>query len=169
VAVITFVPTIRPAAEADSDQIWRIFREVVAPGDTYAFDLEISQNDALAYWFARGTNTYVAEEEHRVVGTYILKPNHAGGGVHVANAGFMVAGTSRGKGVGRLMAEHCFKEARRLGFRAMQFNFVVATNEAAIKLWRDLGMKIVGTLPLAFHHPSKGYVDAYVMYRSLVD
>ena len=159
---------IRAATEADHDAIWDIFYAVVAAGDTYAFEPEMSRNDALAYWFRAGTRPYVAENDGRVVGTYILKPNQAGAGSHVANAAFMVAPSARGLQVGRNMGEHCLGEARRLGFRAMQFNFVVSTNTAAIRLWEQLGFKIVGTLPGAFRHPGKGYVDVYVMYRSLL-
>ena len=161
---------IRPAAEGDRDAIWNIFHEVVAGGDTYALDRNISREDALAYWFAPGTHTYVAEQSPiGVAATYVLRPNQSGGGTHVANAGFMVSASARGHGVGRAMAEHCLSEARRLGFRAMQFNYVVSTNTAAIRLWQDLGFEIVGTLPGAFQHPEKGYVDVYVMYRSLLE
>jgi L-amino acid N-acyltransferase YncA len=159
---------IRAAAERDRDAIWTIFREVVAPGDTYAFDSAMSREDALGRWFAANTRTYVAESGGRIVGTYILRPNQSGGGSHVANAAFMVAPDTRGQGIGRAMAEHCLSEALRLGFREMQFNFVVSTNESAIHLWKQLGFKIVGTLPDAFRHPEKGYVDVYVMYRSLL-
>jgi L-amino acid N-acyltransferase YncA len=158
---------IRQAIEADRDAIWNIFHAVVAPGDTYVFDPRISREDALAYWFRTDTHTYVAEEDGRVVGTYILKANQPGLGSHVANAAFMVAPDAQGSGLGRRMAEHCLDEARRLGFRAMQFNFVVSTNEGAIRLWKQLGFKTVGTLPGAFRHPQKGYVDVYVMFRSL--
>jgi ribosomal protein S18 acetylase RimI-like enzyme len=161
---------IRPATEADRDAIWNIFREVVAAGDTYALDPNISRKDALAYWFAPGTHTYVAEEPRiGIVGTYILRPNQSGGGAHVANAGFMVSAGARGRGIGRAMAEHCLSDARRRGFRAMQFSYVISTNTAAIRLWQDLGFEIVGTLASAFCHPAKGYVDVYVMYRSLLD
>ena len=161
---------IRPANEADRDAIWKIFHEVVAAGDTYAIERDMSREDALAYWFAAGTHTYVAEQPaNGVVGSYILRPNQSGGGSHVANAAFMVGESVRGRGIGRAMAEHCLSEARRLGFRAMQFNFVISTNVGAIRLWQDLGFKIVGTLPCAFRHPDKGYMDVYVMYRSLVE
>ena len=159
---------IRAATEADRDAIWNIFHEIVAAGDTYAFDPRMSREDALAYWFRPDTHTYVAEKEGRVVATYILRPNQPGPGSHVANAAFMVASDAQGSGVGRRMAEHCLSEAHRLGFRAMQFNFVVSTNESAIRLWQKLGFEIVGTLPGAFRHPQKGYVDVYVMFRSLV-
>ena len=161
--------TIRPATETDHGAIWKIFCEVVAPGDTYVFDPKISREHALAYWFRADTRTYVAEKDREIVGTYVLRPNQPGGGAHVANAAFMVAVHARGKGVGRAMGEHSLSEARRLGFRAMQFNFVVSTNESALRLWEQLKFKIVGTLPAAFRHPTKGYVDVYVMFRSLTE
>ena len=160
---------IREATAADQDAIWDIFREVVAAGDTYAFDPGMSRHDALGYWFQANTRTYVAKSRGRILGTYILRPNQSGGGSHVANAAFMVAPDARGQGIGREIAEHCLSEARLLGFRAMQFNFVVSTNDSAVRLWQKLGFKIVGTLPSAFHHPEKGYVDVYVMYRSLLE
>jgi L-amino acid N-acyltransferase YncA len=159
---------IRAATEADHDAIWDIFHAILAKGDTYAFEPEMSRQEALAYWVRADTRTYVAENDGRVVGTYILKPNQAAAGSHVANAAFMVASAARGLQVGRKMGEHCLAEARRLGFRAMQFNFVVSTNTAAIHLWHRLGFKITGTLPGAFRHPEKGYVDVYVMFRSLL-
>ena len=159
---------IRSATEADRDAIWNIFHEIVAAGDTYAFDPKISGEEALAYWFRADTHTYVAEKRGRIAGTYILRPNQPGPGSHVANGAFMVASDAQGAGVGRKMGEHCLSEARRIGFRAMQFNFVVSTNASAIHLWQQLGFKIVGTLPGAFRHPERGYVDVYVMYRSLL-
>lgn len=160
---------IRPAAEADRDAIWSIFHEIVAAGDTYAFDPRMSRDEALGYWFGADTHTYVAKNDAQVVGTYILRANQPGSGSHVANAAFMVARDARGLGVGRKMGEHCLTEARRLGFRAMQFNFVVSTNASAIHLWQQLGFKIVETLPGAFRHPRAGYVDVYVMSRSLLE
>ena len=183
---------IRPATKADHDAIWKIFHEIISAGDTYALDPGMSRDDALAYWFRADTHTYVAElhrqsvgeavgfprtatpsptggiKDQVIVGTYILRPNQSGPGSHVANAGFMVARDSESLGVGRRMAEHCLSEARRMGFHAMQFNFVVSTNTRAIGLWKKLGFEIVGTLPRAFRHPEKGYVDVYVMFRSLL-
>ena len=159
---------IRAATEADRDAIWNIFHEIIAAGDTYAFDPKMSREEALAYWFRADTHPYVAEKGDRIAGTYLVRPNQLGPGSHVANAAFMVASDAQGFGVGRRMAEHCLSEARRMGFRAMQFNFVISTNTPAIHLWEQLGFKIVGTLPGAFHHAEKGYVDVYVMYRSLV-
>jgi len=159
---------IRSATDADHDAIWKIFHEIVAAGNTYALDPNMSRQEAMAYWFSADTHTYVAESDGRVVGTYILKPNQLGPGSHVANAGFMVASHTQGSGLGRAMAEHCLAQARRMGFRAMQFNCVISTNTPAIHLWQQLGFKIVGTLPGAFRHPKKGFVDVYVMYRSLI-
>jgi L-amino acid N-acyltransferase YncA len=159
---------IRHATEADRDAIWNIFHAVIVTGDTYAFDPQMSRGEALAGWFRPDTHTYVADQNLQIVGTYILRANQPSLGSHVANAAFMVAPTSRGVGVGRHMGEHCLSEARRFGFRAMQFNFVVSTNTSAIHLWKQLGFKIVGTLPGAFRHPEMGYIDVYVMFRSLL-
>ena len=130
--------SIREATEQDREAVWEIFHAVVAGGDTYVFEPETPREEAFDYWFHRGTRTYVAEGVGRVVGTYILRPNRPGLGSHVSNAAFMVSPSARGLGVGRAMGEHCLKEARRLGYRAMQFNFVVSTNEAAVSLWRRL-------------------------------
>jgi ribosomal protein S18 acetylase RimI-like enzyme len=160
---------IRQATALDSDTIWDIFHAIVARGDTYAIDPRISREEALAYWLHPANLCYVAEHQRNVVGTYILRANQPGPGSHVANAAFMVSLGARGLGVGRKMGEHSLSEARRLGFRAMQFNFVVSTNEPAIRLWQQLGFEIVGTLPGAFRHPDEGLVDAYVMFRSLAE
>ena len=159
---------IRAVTNADHDAIWKIFHEIVSAGDTYALDPKMSREEALAYWFRADTRTYVAEKNGRAVGIYILRPNQLGSGSHVANAAFMVASDAQGCGVGRAMAEHCLNEARRIGFRAMQFNYVISTNTPAIRLWQELEFEIVGTLPGAFRHPEKGYVDVYVMFRSLL-
>ncbi len=121
----------------------------------------------MGYWFGQKRRCYVAVSDERIVGTYILNANQQGLGSHVANAGFMVAPSAQGRGIGRAMGEHCLREAERLGFRAMQFNFVVSTNETALRLWRDLGFRIVGRLPGAFRHVRRGFVDVYVMYRRL--
>jgi len=183
---------IRSATTKDHDAIWKIFHEIISAGDTYSLDPRMSREEALAYWFRADTQTYVAElhrqsvgeavgfpgtatpsptggmKDQVIVGTYILRPSQSGGGSHVANAAFMVASDAQGCGVGRAMAEHCLNEARRIGFRAMQFNYVISTNTPAIRLWQELGFEIVGTLPGAFRHPEKGYVDVYVMFRSLL-
>lgn len=158
---------LRLAATSDTDTVWDIFHSVIASGDTYVFDPQMSREEALAYWFRSDTHTYVAENDGRIIGTYILKPNQPALGSHVANAAFMVSPTARGLGVGRHMGQHCLAEASKLGFRAMQFNFVVSTNDAAVRLWQKLGFRVVGTLPKAFRHAQLGFVDAYVMFREL--
>ena len=161
--------TIREATDRDRDAIWEIFRATVAPGDAFVYHPNTPREEAMAYWFAKGTRTYVAEQNGKIIGSYILRDNRPGLGNHVSNAGFMVDPAARGSGVGRKMGEHALSEARRLGYRAMQFNFVISTNESAVHLWQQLGFRIVGTLPGAFRHARKGLVDAYVMFRSLED
>jgi L-amino acid N-acyltransferase YncA len=166
-AIVDLMTSIRPAIERDHAAIWSIFHGVIAAGDTYALDPGMSREAALAYWFQPGARAYVAERDGRMVGIYHLKPNQAGPGSHVANAAFMVSPEARGNGVGRLMGEHCLAEARTAGFRAIQFNFVVSTNQAAVRLWQQLGFNIVGTLPGAFRHPAHGDVEVYVMFLPL--
>ncbi len=159
--------TIIPASDAHGDAIWGIFREVVASGDTYVFDPQISREDALRYWLSEDHHAFVITDNDRVYGTYILKKNHPGLGSHVANASYMVSSKARGRGLGSLMCGHSLEQARRLGFSAMQFNIVVSTNEAAIALWKRHGFSIVGTLPKVFRHATQGLVDAFVMHRFL--
>jgi L-amino acid N-acyltransferase YncA len=161
--------SVREARRSDSDSIWSIFHAVVASADTYVFDPTTSRDDALAYWLDSSARCYVAERDGSIAGTYILKPNQRGLGSHIANAAFMVEPGARGRGLGRAMGEHCIGEARRLGFRGMQFNFVVSTNTPAVRLWQDLGFEIVGRLPGVFRHSREGFVDAFVMFRSLAE
>ena len=158
---------IREATESDFAGIWPIFQAIVAQGDTYVFSPEATRNDAFAYWFGPGVSSYVAEEDGRIIGMYKLIPNQRDRGAHVANASFMVSPERHGQGVGKALGRHCLDEARKAGFKAMQFNFVVSTNTGAVDLWKKLGFRIVGTLPGAFRHASLGYVDAYVMHRFL--
>ena len=160
---------IRLATDSDHDAIWKIFQATIAAGDAFVYDSNTSREKALAYWCAADAATFVAEKKGKLIGSYILRANQPGLGDHVANAGFMVDQAARGLGVGRAMGEHCLSEARRRGYRAMQFNFVVSTNESAMHLWQQLGFNIVGTLPGAFRHAQKGFVDVYVMFRSLED
>lgn len=159
--------TIRSATSADADAIWRIFQAVIAVGDTYTFLPGTPKDEAVAYFLGSGIRSWVLEDDGLVIGMYKLIPNHAGLGSHVANASFMVDPAAQGKGAGRLMGEHCLAEARRAGYQAMQFNFVVSTNTAAVELWKKLGFEIVGTLPKAFRHAMLGHVDALVMHRFL--
>ena len=161
---------IRPAHPSDFPAMWPIFQAVVASGSTYVFAPDTGHDDALAYWFGPGVVSYVAEDEGgRVVGMYKLIANQRDLGAHVANASFMISPAYAGRGAGRQLGLHCLREAARAGYLAMQFNFVVSTNTAAVALWQKLGFAIVGTLPKAFRHQSLGYVDAYVMHRFLDD
>lgn len=159
--------TIRRADDRDHDRIWTILEPVIRTGDTYTLPRDFSRAQALAYWFTPGHEVWVAEEEG-VVGTYFLRANQAGGGAHVANCGYITGRGSEGRGVARAMCAHSLDRARKRGFRAMQFNFVVSTNERAVRLWESFGFEIVGRLPGAFEHPTLGYVDALVMYRDVL-
>jgi ribosomal protein S18 acetylase RimI-like enzyme len=160
--------TIREAHHPDdSNAIWGILEPVIRAGETYALDRDLSREQALAYWFSDGHEVFVADDNGQILGTYFLHPNQKGGGSHVANCGYITAAAALGKGVARQMCSHSLGHAKNRGFRAMQFNFVVKTNERAVRLWESLGFAIVGTLPGAFLHPVRGYTDAYVMYRGL--
>jgi ribosomal protein S18 acetylase RimI-like enzyme len=158
---------IRPAIPEDDDAIWAILEPTFRAGETYPIPRDISRADVLAYWRSPGHAVFVAEEHSQVVGTYYLRANNKGGGAHVANCGYIVAPKAMGHGVAREMCAHSLDEARARGFRAMQFNFVIASNERAVKLWQSCGFAIVGTLPQVFAHPRLGLVDAYVMHRAL--
>ncbi len=152
----------------DWSSVWKIIEPVFRSGETYAFSPEISETDVYKVWVETPTATYVAKNDSdEVLGTYYIKPNQPALGSHVCNCGYIVGEESRGKGVASLMCEHSQREAKQLGFRAMQFNLVVSTNEGAVRLWQKLGYAIVGTLPGAFKHSRYGFVDAFVMYKQL--
>lgn len=158
---------VRAAVDADTPFIWKILEPIIRAGDTYALPRGLTRDDALAYWSSNHHDVFVADESGEVVGTYSLRANQNGGGSHVANCGYMTAAAASGRGVARAMCAHSLTYAKSRGFRAMQFNFVVSTNERAVRLWQSFGFEIVGRLPKAFLHPGAGYVDAYVMYRML--
>ena len=159
---------IRPAADGDANAIWNIIEPIIRAGETYTLPRNMGKTAAIEYWLCEAHEVFVVEENGDVVGTYFLQANQQGGGGHVANCGYMTAVTATGRGVARAMCEHSLGRARGRRFRAMQFNFVVSTNERAVRLWQNFGFEIVGTLPKAFLHPKWGYVDAYIMYRTLV-
>ena len=158
---------IRAAAERDVEAIWKILEPIIRAGETYTLPREMTREESLAYWFEAGHEVFVAEESAEIVGTYFLRANQEGGGAHVANCGYMTAPRATGRGVARAMCQHSLERARERGFRAMQFNFVVSSNERAVRLWQSLGFEIVGRLPGAFAHPKLGFVDALVMFRKL--
>ena len=160
---------IRPARPADAAAIAAIILPTIRAGETYALDPRMAEAEALAYWMGADRETFVTEADGQILGTYYIRANQAGGGSHVANCGYMTAAEAAGRGIARAMCLHSLAHAKARGFRAMQFNFVVSTNERAVRLWQALGFGIVGRLPGAFHHPTRGYVDALVMFQPLED
>ena len=160
--------TIRLFTEKDWPAVWEMIEPVFRAGETYAYSPQISEEDAYHAWIEKPAATFVAETEAgELVGTYYLKPNQPALGAHVCNCGYIVAEAARGRGIATEMCEHSQEAARRRGYRAMQYNLVVATNEGAVRLWQKLGFEIVGRLPGAFNHRRLGYVDALVMYKEL--
>jgi L-amino acid N-acyltransferase YncA len=158
---------IRKATLADQDQIWDIIKQVIAEGDTYVFSPSSPKDKMLAYWFGQDRHTYVATLEDKVVGTFVIRDNQPDLGSHVANASYMTSPAHTGQGIGSAMGEFSLAEAKRLGYKSMQFNIVVASNHRAVKLWKKIGFEIIGEIPEAFNHKSLGLTNAYIMYRKL--
>lgn len=158
---------IRPSASADADGIWRVLEPTFRAGETYPVPRHIDAQRALAYWFAPGHEVWVAQDQELILGTYYLRANQGGPGAHVANCGYVVAPAAAGRGIGEAMCRHSLARARERGFKAMQFNLVIATNSRAVKVWQRCGFEIVGRVPGAFFHPTRGYVDALIMYQTL--
>jgi L-amino acid N-acyltransferase YncA len=158
---------IRGATDDDWSQIWPFFRRIVLEGETYAYPEDLTSGAAQRLWFEPGGHVVVAVEGATVLGTAKTGPNRPGRGAHVSTASFMVDPAAAGRGVGRALGEYVVGWAREAGFRSMQFNAVVETNAAAVKLWRSLGFDVIGTVPEAFDHPRHGYVGLHVMYRRL--
>lgn len=157
----------RPATEADKPAIWRIIKAVIATGDTYVYRPDSSEEEMMATWFLPEKHNYVAVIDGEIVATFWLRANQPGLGSHVANAAYMVSPAAKGKGIGKQMALWSLDEARRLGFTAMQFNFVVKSNENTVALWKKIGFEIIGEIPDAFQHAQNGLTNAYIMYRKL--
>lgn len=158
---------IRPATQTDHPAIWSILEPVIRAGETYALPRDMHQTAALAYWTGPDRETFVAQSGADILGTYYLRPNQAGGGAHVANCGYVTAAHATGRGIARAMATHSLNHAKARGYIAMQFNFVISTNTRAIKLWESLGFITLTRLPGAYQHPTQGYVDALLMFRTL--
>lgn len=158
---------IRKILEKDTPAVWKIIKLVIAGGNTYVFSPDASEDEMMAYWFAPDKHNYVAELDGEVVATFWLRANQPGLGSHVANAAYMVSPEAFGKGIGKKIALWSLDEARRLGFAAMQFNFVVKTNAVAVNLWKSIGFEVIGEIPDAFHHSREGLVNALIMYRKL--
>jgi ribosomal protein S18 acetylase RimI-like enzyme len=162
---------IRPYASGDWDGVWAILEPVFRAGETYAFPRDITAEDAQTAWTSAPKRVFVAVDDPAAgfLGTYYLKPNFEGAASHICNCGYVVSEQARGRGVAARMCEHSQAEAIAHGYRAMQFNLVVSTNESAVHLWKKMGFAIIGTVPEAFQHPRLGFVDAYVMYKRLAD
>ena len=158
---------IREASENDFDNIRPIFHEIVSAGQTYAYSQDTTKEQALNIWIKTPRKTYVFGDNNKILGTYYLKTNQAGPGSHVCNCGYMVSSKARGRGLATSMCEHSQEVAKKHGCKAMQINFVASSNEGAVRLWSKLGFNTVGKLPKAFNQPSKGYIDALVMYKWL--
>lgn len=159
---------IREALDADWPAIWSVLEPTFRRGDTYTYPPDVSEDTARHSWTKVPTHTFVAcNEVGTVLGTYVIRPNQPGQGAHVSNCGYVVSEAARGLGVASALCEHSQQQALRMGFLAMQFNFVVSTNARAVRLWQRMGFAIVGTLPGAFRHPQHGFVDAFVMYKQL--
>ena len=158
---------IRKHTEADKDQVWEIIRSVSAAGDSFTIAPNAPREETLADWCSTEKHTFVAISGGKVVATFYIKANQPGPGSHVANGSYMVASEARRLGIGRRIGEFSIAEAKRLGFRAMQFNFVVKSNEKAVSLWKSLGFEIIGEIPEAFDHKENGLTNAYIMYRKL--
>ncbi len=158
---------IRPFQPQDWPAVWAILEPVFRAGATYSFATDISESEARHAWLDAPSRTYVALANGELLGTYYIKPNQPGLGAHVCNCGYVVAEQARGRGLASAMCEHSQQIAREMGFRAMQYNLVVSTNEGAVRLWQKLGFDIVGRLPGAFNHAEHGYVDALILYKVL--
>ena len=160
---------IRPYRPEDWDQIWAVLEPVFRAGDTYAIRTDIMAGEAREYWTSSPKQVFVAIDETtgQLLGTYYVRPNFDGPGSHVCNCGYIVAEQSRGQGVASRMCEHSLAEAAAGGFRAMQYNLVVSTNERAVRLWKHMGFEIIGTVPGGFRHPRLGFVDAHIMHKML--
>ena len=158
---------IRKAEDKDWPAVWKIIKAVITGGDTYVYPPDSPEGDMLEYWLSPDKHTYVADLEGGIVATFWLKANQPGLGSHVANAAYMVSPDAAGRGIGKQIALWSLDEARRLGFTAMQFNFVVKSNEVAVRLWQKIGFEIIGEIPNAFDHAQNGLTNAYIMYRKL--
>jgi len=158
---------MREAVPEDEGAVWAMLEPVIRAGETYALPRYYSQKEALDFWFAKSNEVFLAEKDGSPLGTYFLRPNQKGGGAHVANCAYLTAEAARGRGVARTMLAHSLERAKERGYRAMQFNFVIASNTRALALWESYGFESVGRLPGAYALPSGDYVDALVMYRRL--
>jgi len=158
---------IRKSLAADEDEIWEILKSIIHEGDSFVYSPLSTKGEMLGYWLDKKKHTYTALIGDKIVGTFFIQDNQPGLGSHIANAGYATSPKAYGQGIGKQMGIFSLEEARRLGYKAMQFNIVVKTNERAVKLWKDIGFKIIGEIPDAFQHRALGSVNAYIMYQKL--
>ncbi|MCF2856193.1 GNAT family N-acetyltransferase [Pseudoalteromonas sp. SMS1] len=158
---------IRVMTEQDFAAFWPTFKEVIVQQETYAFDPQMDEAFAYRLWCEQSLNSFVYAENDQVLGSYYIKANGMGPSDHICNCGYMVSPKARGKGLARSLCEHSQQQALALGFRAMQFNSVVSSNQIAVSLWQKLGFEIIGTIPNAYRHARLGLVDSYIMYKWL--
>lgn len=160
---------IRLAHAGDREQVWEIFSTVIRSGDTYVFDPNTPREAFGDLWFSPHMETYVLEEQGKILGTYIIRPNQVGLGSHIGNCSYMVHIAAQGRGLGNRLCAHSLQRGRELGFTGIQFNIVVSTNQAALALWKKWGFTIIGTTPKGFRHARLGLVDTHILYRDLDD
>jgi ribosomal protein S18 acetylase RimI-like enzyme len=158
---------IRKIKDTDHDAVWVILEDIIRKGDVFAYPLSTTREEMIAYWCHPAKHTYVALDNGEIAGTFFMQDNQPGLGSHIANAGYAVAANRSGRGIGKYMGEYSLAEAKRLGYRAMQFNLVVRSNETAVQLWKKIGFEIIGEIPDAFNHSTNGFTNAYIMYRKL--
>jgi GNAT superfamily N-acetyltransferase len=161
------MPTARIATNEDEESLWGILEPMVRKGGTYVFSLDKSKESLMGYWMGVDKSTFVVELDGELVGTFYLKANQEGLGDHVCNAGFVVAPAAEGQGIGRWMGEFAQAEAKSRGFLAMQFNFVIKSNQRAVQLWKSLGFAVIGEIPDAYRHPELGLVPALIFHKKL--
>lgn len=157
----------RIATDKDEKALWGILEPMVRKGGTYVFSLDKTKESMMGYWMGTDKTTFVVENEGVVVGTFYLKANQEGLGDHICNAGFVVSRDAEGQGVGRWMGEYAQEAAKSREFLAMQFNFVIQSNQKAVHLWKSLGFSVIGEIPEAYRHPNLGLVSAFIFYKKL--
>ena len=158
---------IRDMTRQDFEHFWPTFSAIILAQETYAFEPDMSLDDAYQLWCQLPLRTFVAEEHGELLGSYYLKANAMGPGSHVCNCGYMVSPAARGKGIASKLCEHSQEVALELNFKAMQFNSVVSTNTVAVALWKKLGFNVIGTIPKGYHHKQQGLVDCFIMHKKL--
>lgn len=160
---------IKEIKKENFDEIWHIFQDVVKDADSYPYAPDISKEEARELWFSPHSHVYVAYLDNIPVATRYIMPNKPGLGSHVANTGVMIDKHYRGLGLGNKMMEFAIEKSKELGFKGIQLNLVVCTNQASLKICKKYGFEIIGKIPGGFFFKKEKYVDAYVMYKDLLD